>query len=165
MKILIRFLIPFLTIVLTVSVAAQENQEALKVKFQKLSDAYAKAMIQGNDDAMLSFYANDAVSLPSYSPMIRGKQLIKRSMETMKLSGIKMTEYKLTTLEVSVSGDIACEMGRYEMSFKMKGVSNPVSDVGKYLTVYRKTSDGRWKIKYDMWNTDKNPYGETPGDQ
>ncbi len=165
MKNIKRFLIPLFFIALTFSAAAQENQEALKAEFQKLSDAYAKAMKEGNDDAMLSFYADDAVSLPSYSPMIRGKELIKRSMETMKLSGIRMTEYKLTTLEVSVSGDIACEMGRYEMSFKMKGASNTVSDSGKYVTVYSKTSGEKWKIKYDMWNTDKNPFEQMQRDQ
>lgn len=42
-------------------------------------------------------------------------------------------------------------------SLEVPGMSAPIQDTGKYLTVYVRDDDGSLKIKAETWNTDTNP--------
>ena len=44
-------------------------------------------------------------------------------------------------------------MGAYEMSFN-DPAGKPVSDKGKYVTIWVKQQDGKWKVAVDMFNSD-----------
>jgi ketosteroid isomerase-like protein len=56
-------------------------------------------------------------------------------------------------VEVSQSGDLAYIVGSYEDSFKdAKG--QPVTDRGKTLEVFKKQTDGSWKVVADMYSSD-----------
>ena len=159
MKTLFSKFLLFLFILSSAQLFAQEDMSKMKQKIQEMNDVFSKAEVAGDDSVLLSFYADDAISLPSYSPMMKGKEVIKESM--MKSKGAyKMTEFKLTTLEVFGSGDLVYEIGKYNMAMTMQGMANSVKDEGKYLTIYEKQSDGTLKIKADMWNTDMNPWAE-----
>ncbi len=155
------FLAPVLLLLFMVfssQIFAQEDMSKIKAMLQEMNEKWVKAELAGDNETILSLYADDAVSLPSYSPMIEGKDAISESMEKSKEAGFKFTDFKLTTLNVHASGDLVYEIGKYEMTFTMKGMDKPVKDEGKYLTVYQKQEDGSLKIKAGMWNTDMNPW-------
>jgi ketosteroid isomerase-like protein len=107
---------------------------------------------------MLSYYADDAYSLPSYSPMLIGKKAIENSMNMDENSDMKITSFKFNTKDLWLSGDQMCEVGTYDLSMTVGNPAKTTSDHGKYLTIYQKQKDGSWKIKADMWNTDLNPF-------
>lgn len=53
---------------------------------------------------------------------------------------------------VAQSGDMATDFGRAEIDVTSpKGTSKLVV---KYLVVWKKV-DGKWKVAYDMWNTNE----------
>lgn len=137
---------------------AQESNQELKQKFQKMNNEFTKAILNENNDAILAMYVDDAISLPSYEPMIKGKSAMKKKMEMDENSGFKMTDFKLTTMEVFNSGDYAYEVGSYELSMEAEGAPESWTDNGKYLTVYEKQADGSWKVKAETWNTNNNPW-------
>jgi ketosteroid isomerase-like protein len=154
-------------ILTSVQISAQDNETSLKEKLQKMNDDIVKAQLAEDYDMLLSYYTDDAISLPSYSQMMRGKDEIQKAMMKDKDS-FKINEFNLTTLEAFESGDMVYEIGKYNMKMTMKGMDNPVADEGKYLTVYQKQDDGSLKIKAEIWNTDMNPWammGKQGGEQ
>ena len=158
MKTSFLFLTSFLAVCFISLSFAQDDTEQLKTKIREMNEKYSKAMLERNYEAMLSFYADDAISLPSYSPMMKGKEAIKNGMDMDKNANYKITEFKMVNTDIITSGDLVCDIGTYNMAMEMQGMDSPVTDEGKYMTVYQKQPDGSLKIKAETWNTDKNPW-------
>lgn len=158
MKALIsKFSFLFLFVIAT-QILAQDDTEKLKALIQDGNNKYAKAMIEGTYDTMLSGYADDAVVMPSYSPMQKGIDAIKAGMDMDAKSGNKFTEFNLTATDVFENGNWVYEIGKYTMTMEIKGMDKPYKDEGKFLTLFEKQSDGTLKIKADIWNSDLNPW-------
>jgi hypothetical protein len=49
------------------------------------------------------------------------------------------------------------EIGSFVITLEMPGAPAPITDKGKYMTVYVRGADGKLKIKAEIWNTDVNP--------
>jgi ketosteroid isomerase-like protein len=62
-------------------------------------------------------------------------------------------------VEVAKSGDLACLSGAYELTVN-DASGKPVNDHGKYVEVWEKQSDGKWKCGTDIWNSDLPAPGE-----
>lgn len=137
---------------------AQSDKEKMMKKIEGWNKTFCKAMVDGDNKTILSFYADDVYSLPSYSPMIVGKKAVEEGMEMDKQSATKFKSFKLNTKDIWTSGDILCEVGTYTFSMLTPNSKSTIDDYGKYLTIYQKQDDGSWKIKADMWNTDTNPW-------
>lgn len=129
---------------------------------EKTRKVFEESMLTNAGEMVLPLYADDAVSFPSYQPMLKGKDALKAQIDMDKQVGFKVLKFKLTTMDIVESGDLAIETGTYDMSMEMPGMPEATDDQGKYITIYQKI-DGEWKIKYDMWNTDLNPWGSMGG--
>jgi len=116
----------------------------------------AQEMIAGTWDTTMANFTDDAVSMPNFMPMSKGKQAIKEQYSMMMGSGMKFVNVNFATLDVQVSGEYAYEIGTYSMTFDMPPMGQ-MSDAGKYLTVYQQAKDGSWKVKIETWNSDKAP--------
>jgi len=46
----------------------------------------------------------------------------------------------------------------HDITMGIPQMSEPMHDVGKYVTVWQKQIDGSLKIKVETWNTDANPW-------
>jgi len=53
-----------------------------------------------------------------------------------------------------VAGDVAIERVEYTASAWPAEGGPPVQDVGKGVHVYRRQTDGSWKLAQDIWNSD-----------
>lgn len=124
---------------------------------EKIGDQLEKAMLEDDLDAMLVHYVDDAISLPMYSPMVKGKEAMIAHHAEMKASGMKVTAFESEPVTVWTEGDAVIEVGTYEITLEMPGAPEPVNDHGKYMTVYERQADGTLKIKAETWNTDINP--------
>ena len=143
----------------TIFLQAQDLSE-LKKKVQTLNDKYAKAMISGDMSSVWSGYAEDVISLPSYEPMIKGLDAIKKSSEDMEKSGVKFNSFSTTCTDVIKSGNLVIDIGTYKTSMQIPGMDMPWKDHGKYLTVWEVADDGTMKVKAETWNTDTNPWAD-----
>ena len=54
--------------------------------------------------------------------------------------------------DVILSGDIAVESGSNEMTMTPAG-GKPMTDKGKYVTTWKRQTDGSWKIVRDIMNS------------
>jgi uncharacterized protein (TIGR02246 family) len=138
------------------SVFAQSEAE-LKEKIEKINKEMQAAMLSGNATAGLAYYAEDAISLPSYTKMAMGKEEIRKTNEQMMTSGMKITKFETNTQVVNRCEENILEIGTYSMAFTMEGAPGEMSDNGKYLTIWRMQPDGSLKIAVETWNTDTYP--------
>jgi ketosteroid isomerase-like protein len=134
----------------------QPDVAQVRKAIESMTAKSAKEMVQGVWDTTLANFTDDAVSMPNWGPMAKGKSAIREEYGKMMGAGMKFTKVDFTTTDVQVSGEYAYEIGTYTMTMEMSSMA-PMTDEGKYLTVYQRAKDGSWKIKVETWNTNKEP--------
>jgi len=144
----------------SVSAAFAQSEAELKANIEMMNKEMAKAMISGDTEKSMAFYASDVISMPNYDKMISGIEAMIQSNEQMKKSGWKVVDFKPVTLSVKKYGNMVTEIGTYDIAFSVEGQTNNVTDKGKYLTQWEIQKDGKMKIKVEIWNTDKFPVTE-----
>ncbi|MBK7500322.1 MAG: DUF4440 domain-containing protein [Ignavibacteriales bacterium] len=145
-------------IIISSSIFAQDVDK-VKAKIEEMNKVYTKAMIDNDVEKMLSMYTEDIISMPSYQPTIKGIAKVRELSEMQAKSGWKTTEFILSITDIIVQGNLAIEIGNYNM--KMSGPDVPEwADYGKYITIWEEQKDGSMKIKVETWNTDTNPWAQ-----
>lgn len=114
--------------------------------------AWSAASAAKDIDHWLSYLAPDALIFPPNSPTITGLETIRNSVVQWFASPGNMNS-KTDKVEVSRSGDLGYTYGVYEYTFKGAD-GETVTDRGKYLTVWKKQSDSKWKALVDIYNSD-----------
>ena len=151
-----------LIILLATSFIGCEQQydiENLKTDVTLINDQITKAMLENDHESSFKFYTEDAISLPSYQPMIKGLEAIKAQSEKQKEMPMDMRTFSLNTTDVWVSGNFVVEIGTYNLTMGMPDApGGEIADQGKYLTLFEIQKDGSLLIKADTWNTDYNPW-------
>lgn len=104
-------------------------------------------------DKWLSYYAPDASVYPQGMPVTTGPGPIREMLTKMSSMPGFSVHWTPTKAEVSASGDLGHTTGTYEMS------TSGGSEKGKYVEVWKKQSDGQWKVTEDIFNADAAPQG------
>ena len=125
-------------------------------------DAWSKAAASKDVEKTISYYSADAIVLPPNAPIATTKEEIKKIWQDMLASPGLVISWKATKVEVAKSGDLGFVSGTYE--FSMNDASGkPVIDHGKYVEVWEKKADGKWKCGTDTWNSDLPASTPAPG--
>ncbi len=132
----------------------QELKEVdLEADRKILSELHGKMLIDQNTDVdkSMSYIAEDAFLIPPNGPLIEGKEVFESIIKEMK-----KTEWDLgkpgrgvRTLEISASGDLAYDIGKYDIVNKTP--EGDVRERGHFVTVYKKI-EGQWKFMGQIWN-------------
>lgn len=110
-------------------------------------------------DKAASYYADDAVLLMPNSPIITGKDNIKAAWRTVLADPNFALTFQSTRADAAKSGDLVYTVGTYSMTMSSPKDKKPITDHGKYMTVFKKQPDGSWKAVADMTNSDGPPAG------
>jgi uncharacterized protein (TIGR02246 family) len=101
-----------------------------------------------------AFFAEQGCMLVPNSPTLTGKVAIAKFIA----KSFAIRDYKIawhpTRADVAHSGELGYTSGTYRMSFKDES-RKTVSDNGKYLMVWKKQTDGAWKVLFDMSSSDR----------
>jgi len=103
--------------------------------------------------ACAALFADDGVSYGINQDPFIGPAAIKKHFSDMHDKNPKeMVDWSTDRVEVSSSGDLAVEYGKFNVTGL--GKDGKESDYGKYLTVYRKVN-GVWKVAADIGSSTK----------
>src|SRR5215212_2509358 len=110
--------------------------------------ALAESFESADPAAWVDFYADDAVFVGPGAPALEGRGALLDAAPQIRISAMEITAD--STLG---SGDLAAAMGR------VTWVSGPkASDAGRvrrrFLIVWRREPDGRWRIARELLNED-----------
>ena len=120
----------------------------------KVADAYVTASLAGDAKAVAALYTDDAVELPPYTTMVKGRAAIEQYYATQFSGPAKLQSMALTHLESKESGDIGYDVGTYRQT--ITDGQHPMNETGKY-TVILKRIGGAWKVAYAIYNSDTPP--------
>jgi len=113
---------------------------------------WSAAAATKNVDAAVSYYSDNAILLPPNSPAATDKQTI-RGIWSELLAPDTSLSWQATRVEASRSGDLGYVAGTYQMALK-DPQGKPTTDRGKFLEVWKKQADGKWKCVADTYSSD-----------
>jgi len=147
-----------LVVLLALTAACSKNvpssQSADLAAVRSVEAAWVKDIATKDVDKFVSYYSDDASLLMPNEMMINGKDSIKAALKPMLADPNFALTFQSTRGEASKSGDLVYVIGTYSMTTSSPRDQKPVTDQGKYLTVFKKQADGSWKAVADMTNTD-----------
>jgi len=109
--------------------------------------AFQEAFNKRDAAALAMVYTEDARLMPFNVPMLAGRAGIQSFWQARFNQGLSHIEK--TPIEVQMLGDTAIEMSHYVVTLGERKVQ------GKDMLVWRRGTDGKWRIAADIWNNDQ----------
>ena len=107
---------------------------------------------QGQDvERIVSFWSEDALVIPPGGPVIRGMPAIRNYVrQSLAIPGFRI---RWNPDQASLSSDGTLGYTRGENTVTFPGSDGKLTSVvGRYVTVWRRGPDRRWKCVIDIWN-------------
>ena len=119
----------------------------------ELDKTWSDAAAAKDVDKVISYYAGNALVLPSNAPAATTKEAIRAIWKDLLTTPGTKISWKPFKIEAAQSGELAYITGTYQMTINdAKG--KPAKENGKYVEVFKKQADGSWKVIVDIWNSD-----------
>jgi uncharacterized protein (TIGR02246 family) len=130
------------------SFAFSPNKDADALK--ALDAEWSKAAATRDADKVAAFYADDAVAYPPNEPVATGKAAARKAWAGIFAEPSSKIAWK--TVNAGADGNLGFTAGTYEASGK--GPDGKIAtEKGKYVCIWHKGADGKWKAIHDIWNS------------
>ncbi|HUO34304.1 MAG TPA: SgcJ/EcaC family oxidoreductase [Candidatus Acidoferrum sp.] len=132
--------------------APPDTRAADEAAIRALDADWQKAVTAKDAAQAASYYAENASLFVPESALVTGKDAIQKTWtDLVKTPGFSLT-FTPSSVTVSKSGDLAYEIGDYQMTMNDKR-GKPRTDNGKYVVVWGRQADGSWKVLADVPTT------------
>lgn len=137
-----------------VSVPPADTRASNETAIRAASAAWSQAASAKDVDKAVSFYGDGAVVMSPKNPPVRGIENIRKGWADLFTTPGPGLSWQTTSVEVARSGDLAYETGAYVFTtIDKNGKTHDLK--GKYVVVWKKQTDGAWKVAVDTDNTDE----------
>jgi uncharacterized protein (TIGR02246 family) len=116
--------------------------------------AAVKDMATKDPDKFASYFAEDGCALYPGAGILCGKAAVKAAIAPYLADPNFSYTSQSTRAMASKGGDMVYLQGTYTMTMSNPKTKKPMTDKGKYLTVFTKQADGSWKAVADTSNSD-----------
>jgi uncharacterized protein (TIGR02246 family) len=140
-----------LTIVGHAEAAPPSSAEAADARtaIEATNARFAAALMKGDAAAIAGLFAEDGqVIPPAAKGFVSGRAALERYYAD-RLKTARFLEVVIHTAAVEVSGDLAWETGTNRV-VAQTGSAPPVTRTGRYLVVWKRGADGRWRYRLDV---------------
>jgi ketosteroid isomerase-like protein len=131
---------------------SSSNQPVEQV-LRDLDADWAKAAAAKDVEQTIGYYSADAIVLPPNATGAATKDAVRNIWKDMLATPGLVITWRAAKVQLAKSGDMAWVSGAYELTMN-DARGKPINDRGKYLEVWEKQTDGNWKCRADMWNSD-----------
>ena len=104
-------------------------------------------------DGWAEFFLSEGVQFPG-SGRVNGREEIRAFMATVFVPGEPRLVWAPTEARVGAGGDLGYTLGRWQSITTNAAGSDTVLSEGHYVTIWRKTAEGAWRVAVDIGNTD-----------
>lgn len=132
--------------------APPDTRAAEETTLRTLNDQWSKAAGAKDLEGTVSYFSDDASVFPPNAPLASGKQAV-HALWADAIASASAISWQTDKVEVARSGDLAYVTGTYQTTAK-DPKAQPVNDTGKFLEVWKKQADGKWKAVADIFNSD-----------
>jgi uncharacterized protein (TIGR02246 family) len=134
---------------------APDTHEAEEKTLRELDAQWSKTAGAKDLDATVAFYTDDAVVMPGDAPVATTRQTIREVWAPM-LAPNASVSWQVNQTEVARSGDVGYARGVYQLVMK-DAAGKATTEQGKFLEVWKKQADGKWKCAVDSFSADAPP--------
>jgi ketosteroid isomerase-like protein len=113
--------------------------------------AFARSVAEQGLEAWVAAFSDDGSMIPASGPVTSGHEAIRAAMAPAFATPGFSIVWEPLGGEVAGSGDLGYTYGDYE-----SGVEGALTR-GRYVTVWRRSSDGKWKVIADLGNREQSP--------
>lgn len=131
---------------------ATANPDAVEATLRDADLAFAKATADSGADGWVSYFADDGVMFRP-GGVIQGKDSIQAVVTAWFADDTFSLTWQPTYAEGSATGDLGYTYGRYQSTGR-DAAGAVTRGTGSYVTVWRKQTDGTWKVALDIGNPD-----------
>jgi len=132
--------------------APPDTRAAEETTLRSLNDQWSKTAGAKDLEGTVAYYSDDASLFPPNAPVATGKQAIHAVWADV-IGSASAISWQTDKVEVARSGDLAYLTGTYQTTAK-DPKAQPVNDTGKFVEVWKKQADGKWKTVADIFNSD-----------
>jgi ketosteroid isomerase-like protein len=141
------------TMLLSATIYSQESDPASDTEALFQADRAWSQTAESQDwEAFFAGFADDAVVLAPDAPTAEGIDGIRKMLDALINTPGFSVKWVPTHAFVSESGELGYTFGTDVMTMDDPD-GNLVTENGKYATVWRKDTDGTWKVVLDMFNS------------
>lgn len=116
-----------------------------------------EAIYKSDYETLLKYYADDAIVVPNFQPVLHGKDAIRESYSKQEKEGIKINSFHAETDKIWGDKINIYEYGSYGLSFSSNKTKHPYGVTGSYFMIWEKQKSSSYLIKYFISNLDFNP--------
>jgi uncharacterized protein (TIGR02246 family) len=132
--------------------ASPDNVATVKTAIEAANARFLDALKRADKAGVIANYADDAVLMMPNEEAWRGREGLDRGFSAF-LDQVSVKDGAAITTDVMLAGDLAVETGTFAWTLQTKA-GQEIKDKGKYLTVWKRQSDGSWKVLRDINNSD-----------
>lgn len=144
------FTVGLLIAVLSGNAVAEELAEADLKAMRDAARSYADAWLTNDADTVMATFVDEPVLSPSGLPYLEGQDAARNFWFPVDSPTTKVTEFELTEIEITGSGNLGYVRGTFSLAFEYDGSS--YENHGKYVTILRKATDEQWRITHHIWD-------------
>lgn len=130
--------------------------EADVEKLNQLQKRVDAAIISGDTESYVKLLTDDAVLLPPNGAPVSGKEAI-RTWNSAMSKRFRIVSYAPIDDEVVVADDWAFRRATIDWTIAPLAGGEAVRDSGKFIIIYKRGSDGSWRVARDIWNSSTEP--------
>ena len=152
-----RYIVTIISLILIsiagVQSAAQTSKSLPEDSLRAADQQWLRVFAAKDLEKSVALCTADASVLAPNLPIATGREAIGKLFSGF----FAIPEFKISwqpaRVQIAKSGELGYTSGAFQMSFSDPS-GKTISDVGKYVTVWKKQSDGSWKVLLDIFNSD-----------
>lgn len=109
-------------------------------------------------DGWAETFLEDGTMFPR-AGRVDGREAIRKRMEPAFTPDGPRLVWEPTEATVAASGDLGYTVGRWRSVVTGRGGEDSTGAEGNYVSIWKKTADGEWKVAVDIGNSDPEPGG------
>jgi uncharacterized protein (TIGR02246 family) len=135
-------------VALTACASVQPASEQSELAVQQASDRFWATRERGDARSFADQFTEDGILMIPGLADASGRTAI-RELSEKRFPGTPTSDFKIQRREIQVAGDSAWELAWYEETYRG---NDPVRMRGRYLIVWKRASDGVWRVHRNLYN-------------
>jgi uncharacterized protein (TIGR02246 family) len=128
--------------------AASETFAEAKRAIDKGNAEWIEAWEKGDPERIAAIFTDDGIMLAQGGRVFKGRQQILERQKAAMQGVTRPVKVSVITVKIWLDGNTAYETGKYKYEYTEKG--KPTTEEGRYVTMWKRQSDGSWKLSMDM---------------
>jgi uncharacterized protein (TIGR02246 family) len=139
------------------TVSTSNSHDAEVQALRDADAAWSQAWASKDLDKAVAGYTDDATVLDPNLAALTGRENFRANLKPFFADKNFAIHWDAAKVDVAQSGDLGYTQGTLTYTITDPSTGQPFTDRAKYLTVWKKQSNGSWRVVEDTYNTDLPP--------